>query len=95
MSSSDEQSVGQAQQEDWDEWEEGEGDEHVKSLFSEAVFPSVVGALRADAASHGFDLRKYVLQVRAARARHAAWLWGRDARAYRAHARKGCPTAPS
>lgn len=52
---------------DWDDWNGGGGDvgdeDLATSLFSPTVLPSPEAAMDHDAAQHGFDIRKYAIQV--------------------------------
>jgi hypothetical protein len=48
---------------EWEEWEDEEADEGARSLFDEAVLPSVAAAFQHDADKYGFDLRQYRLLV--------------------------------
>ena len=64
MSSSDEPGGGASQ--DWDEWEDDEGEEEeqpARSLFSDVLLPTPEAAIEHDAVTHGFDLREYRAQV--------------------------------
>ena len=49
--------------ETWEDWEDDEAGT-VKSLFSDATFPTVEEALAFDAATHGCDLNQYRQKVR-------------------------------
>jgi hypothetical protein len=54
--------AGAAQQEEWDEWEENEGD-GFKSLFSDARFETLQEVLQNDEERTGFNLQKYRMQA--------------------------------
>lgn len=52
-------------EEEWDEWtgEDEEESDVTKSLFSNAMLPTPEAALEHDAATHGFDVRQYKIEV--------------------------------
>ena len=46
----------------WEDWQEEE--DAVKSLFTDALFPTAVAAMDHDKEAHGFDIRQYKTQAR-------------------------------
>jgi hypothetical protein len=61
-----EEQADQNDEAEWDEWNESDGadEEATRSLFDDAVLPSVEAAIDHDAKAHGFDIREYRKRVR-------------------------------
>ena len=65
MASSSDEDI-QSEQNDWEDWrvQDDDSEQATYSLFDDIMLPTADAAMDYDASSHGFDLRKFRVQVR-------------------------------
>ena len=72
VDTSSEEFLEEQRDEDWDDWDEdGDEEDHTKSLFTDAVLPSPAAALEHDAKNSSFDIRQYAIAVSRLQGQHS------------------------